>query len=38
MADATRMVRAEGAAKSDATQVRRADPAARPRMPSYSVP
>jgi hypothetical protein len=38
MADATRMVQAEGAAKSDATQVRRADPAARPRMPSYSVP
>jgi hypothetical protein len=38
MADATRMVQAEGAARSDATQVRRADPEARPRMPSYSVP
>jgi len=37
-ADATRMVRAESAAGSDTTQVRRADPAGRPKMPSYSVP
>ena len=37
-ADATRMVRAESAARFDTTSVQKVDPAGRPKMPRYSVP